>query len=139
MIVKVKLDEGAFLPVREYSYDAGADLRTPERFILRAGERKVIDTGVHVETPAGYAWFVKSKSGLMTKCGILTDGLVDAGYTGSIHVCLFNHSKAHMEFHRGDKIAQIVFVKVGAPYFEVADEIKSGERGANGFGSTGRS
>lgn len=138
MIVKVKLDDGAYLPTREHAPDAGADLRTPKRFILHPGEFKVIDTGVHIETPYGYAWFVKSKSGLMTKKGILTDGLVDAGYGGSVHVCLFNHSRQNHVFEAGDKIAQIVFLKVGTPYFNAVNEIDSGERGNNGFGSTGR-
>jgi len=63
--VKVKLDKGAYAPVRTYNHDAGADLRTPERFILRAHSQKVIDTGVHFDVPVGYVGMVKSKSGLM--------------------------------------------------------------------------
>ena len=138
MVVKVQLDSNAYMPIREHADDAGADLRTPKRFVLHPGEFKVIDTGVHIQTPCGYAWFVKSKSGLMTKKGILTDGLVDAGYSGSIHVCLFNHSRQNHIFEAGDKIAQIVLMKVETPYFKAVDEIDSGERGNNGFGSTGR-
>lgn len=136
--MKVQLDPGAYMPERSYKTDAGADLRTPHRFIIRAGEYKVIDTGVHIEISAGYVGMVKSKSGLMTKHGIVTDGTVDAGYTGSIKVCLFNHSRAHHCFWQGDKIAQIVILPIGTPFFEQVDQITGGERANNGFGSTGR-
>lgn len=136
--MKVQLDEGAYLPVRAYKHDAGADLRTPYRFILRAGEYKVIDTGVHIEVPEGYMAEVRSKSGLMTKSGIVTDGTVDCGFTGSIAVCLFNHSRMHREFKAGDKIAQLVITKIETPEFEQVDMITGGERADKGFGSTGR-
>ncbi len=136
--MKVQLDPGAYMPERAYPTDAGADLRTPIHFILRRGEFKVIDTGVHVEIPAGWVGMVKSKSGLMTKYGIVTDGTVDSGYTGSIKVCLFNHSRAHHYFNAGDKIAQLVILPIITPEFEQVDRIIGGERSDNGFGSTGR-
>ena len=137
-MLKVKLDSGAFMPERAYPTDAGADLRTPYRFILRAGEFKSIDTGVHIEVPEGYMAEVRSKSGLMTKSGILTDGTVDSGFSGSIAVCLFNHSRMHREFEAGDKIAQLVITKIETPEFEQVDQITGGKRANNGFGSTGR-
>ena len=136
--MKVQLDPGAYMPERAYPKDAGADLRTPYRFILRAGEYKTIDTGVHIEVPEGYMAEVRSKSGLMTKSGIVTDGTVDCGFTGSIAVCLFNHSRMHREFKAGDKIAQLVITKIETPEFEQVDQITGGERADRGFGSTGR-
>ena len=136
--MKVQLDPGAYMPERAYPKDAGADLRTPYRFILRAGEYKTIDTGVHIEVPEGYMAEVRSKSGLMTKSGIVTDGTVDCGFTGSIAVCLFNHSRMHREFKAGDKIAQLVITKIETPEFEQVDQITRGERADRGFGSTGR-
>lgn len=136
--MKAQLDEGAYLPERAHDTDAGADLRTPERFILRANSYKVVDTGVHVEIPSGYAGFIKSKSGLMANDGITVDGLLDSGYSGSIRVCLFNHSGAHKEFEAGDKIAQLVILPIELPYFTQVEQIEGGERGAQGFGSTGR-
>ena len=136
--MKVKLDTGAYMPERAYPTDAGADLRTPYRFILRAGEFKSIDTGVHIEVPEGYMAEVRSKSGLMTKSGIVTDGTVDSGFSGSIAVCLFNHSRMHREFEAGDKIAQLVITKIDTPVFEQVERIEGGERGNRGFGSSGR-
>lgn len=136
--MKVQLDPGAYMLTRAYKNDAGADLRTPKRFILRAGEYKVIDTGVHIEVPEGYMAEVRSKSGLMTKSGVITDGTVDCGFTGSIAVCLFNHSRMHREFKAGDKIAQLVITKIDTPEFEQVERIEGGERGNRGFGSSGR-
>lgn len=136
--MKVRLDEGAFMPERAHGWDAGADLRTPVRFMLMAHSSKTIDTGVHVEIPRGSVGMVKSKSGLMCNEGIVTDGTVDAGYTGSIRVCLFNHSGKHKEFKRGDKIAQLVIMECGTPIFTEVTELASSERGDSGLGSTGR-
>lgn len=138
MTINVQLDEGAYFPERAYPTDAGADLRTPFRFILRAGEFKTIDTGVHIDVPEGYMAEVRSKSGLMTRSGILTDGTVDCGFSGSIAVCLFNHSRMHRQFEAGDKIAQLVITKIETPAFELVDHIKGGKRGSAGFGSTGK-
>lgn len=136
--MKVKLDEGAFMPERAHEWDAGADLRTPYRFILRAHSYKVIDTGVHFDIADGYVGMVKSKSGLLCNEGIVTDGVCDAGYSGSVRVCLFNHSNKHRVFEKDEKIAQIVFLPVITPDFEQVEEITGGERSDSGFGSTGR-
>ena len=136
--MKVKLDTGAFMPERAHEWDAGADLRTPHDVYIAGGGYTIVNTGVHVEIPPGYVGMVKSKSGLMCKLGIVTDGTVDAGYTGSIRVCLFNRDGTPREFKRGDKIAQIVIMPVVTPEFEQVDEIEGSDRGADGFGSTGR-
>ena len=135
--MNVQLDERAYMPERAHMPDGGADLRTPIRFILRGHSFKTIDTGVHVEIPYGYVGMVKSKSGLMLK-GIVTDGTIDSGYTGSIRVVLFNHSGEHRIFEAGDKIAQLVIMKIVAPVFVQVEKISGGDRGENGFGSTGR-
>lgn len=135
--MKVQLDDGAYMPERSYKMDAGADLKTPHGFTLWHGEKKVIDTGVHVEIPAGYVGMVKSKSGLMCNHGITTDGTVDAGYSGSIRVWLCNHSKYAKVFKPGDKIAQLVILPIITPDFEQVEAVGGGERAANGFGSTG--
>ncbi len=136
--MKVQLDAGAFMPERSYKTDAGADLKTPKGFTLWHGESKVIDTGVHIDIPAGYVGMVKSKSGLMCNHDITTDGTVDAGYSGSIRVWLKNHSHYAKVFKPGDKIAQIVILPIITPEFEQVEQITGGERADNGFGSTGR-
>jgi dUTP pyrophosphatase len=96
------------------------------------------DTGVHVEIPEGYVGFIKSKSGLMVNHDIVTDGTIDSHYTGSITVKLFNLGKKPYRVHAGDKIAQLVIIKCELPELEIVDRLEETDRGACGFGSTGR-
>jgi dUTP pyrophosphatase len=74
----------------------------------------------------------------MVNHGITTDGTIDAHYTGSIRVCLFNHGGSKYEVHKGDKIAQLVIVKCEHPTLELVDSLEETDRGDAGFGSTGR-
>ena len=136
--MKIKLDKGAYMPTRAHDIDAGLDLRSPKRQIVWSRSREVIDTGVHVEIPKGYAGFLRSKSGLMCDHGILSDGTVDAGYSGSIRVCVINTSDEPYTIEAGDKISQLVVVPCRLDPVELADEIEAGDRGDNGFGSTGK-
>ncbi len=138
MVIKVKLDEGAVLPTRAHDTDAGLDLYTPKRVVLRAKDYVTIDTGVHAEIPCGYFGDIRSKSGLMRWNGITTDGTVDSGYSGSICVTLFNRGDEMLIFGAGAKIAQMVIVPCLLVEPEEADEIAEGERGGDGFGSTGQ-
>jgi dUTP pyrophosphatase len=98
----------------------------------------VFDTGVHVEIPEGYVGFIKSKSGLMVNHNITTDGTIDAHYTGSIKVKLFNHGEASYLVQAGDKIAQLVIMPCVQPRLELVDSLEETDRGDAGFGSTGR-
>ena len=136
--MKIKLDAGAYMPERAHDTDAGLDLRSPRRQVVWSRSRETIDTGVHVEIPEGYAGLLRSKSGLMCNHGILSDGTVDAGYSGSIRVCVINASDEPYIVEKGDKISQLVVVPCRLDPVELADEIASGDRGDNGFGSTGR-
>lgn len=137
--MKVKLDEGAYLPVREHATDAGMDIRTPKGFILLPNDTILVDSGVHIELPHGTAGFIKSKSGLATKRGIIADtGIIDEGYTGSVGILLRNASGTMQRFEEGDKIAQLVIVCVRFDEIEQTDKLEETERGTNGFGSTGR-
>lgn len=142
MELKITLDTGSFLPERAHRDDAGADLRTPMRTVVRRHDSAVIDTGVHIEIPSGYAGFLKSKSGLNVNHGIISDGTIDAGYTGSIKVKLYNLSDEDYIFEAGDKITQIVIEKVELPTFKEVKEFsapaKKSARGSKGFGSTGK-
>lgn len=136
--VKIKLDDGAFMPKRAHTTDAGADIRTPEAFQIMARGSKVIHTGVHIQTPPNCATMIKSKSGLYIRNGVTATGVIDEGFTGEIIVKLINHGQSPVAFRVGDKIAQLVIVPVFYPEFKQVDEIEGGERGSNGYGSTGR-
>ena len=134
--MKVVLDPGAHLPTRAHGLDAGYDLYAREDAIVYADDSYTFDTGVHMEIPKGYVGDVKSKSGMMMKHSIITDGTVDAGYTGSIKVKLFNLSRCAVSIVNGQKIAQIVLKKIITPALEIVDELEETERGSCGFGST---
>lgn len=138
MNVKVMLDEKAYMLDRAHESDGGADLCSPVDALIPPGGSVVIDTGVHTEIPVGYVGFLKSRSGMNVKFGVLNEGVIDAGYTGSIRVKLYNHSGDYYKVERGDKISQIVFLPVMLCGFEEVDELDTTERGDNGFGSTGR-
>ena len=136
--LKVKLDEGAYMPTRAHEHDAGLDLYSTKDVCLFEKSSLTIDTGVHIAIPKGYVGFVKSKSGLMVKDDITTDGTVDSGYTGSIRVKLFNHGNLPVPIERGMKIAQLVILPIVTPTLVQVYEMKETERGNNGFGSTGK-
>lgn len=136
--MKIMLDKGAFMPTRAHETDAGLDLYSRETVILSARESVKLDTGVHIELPPDTVGFIKSKSGLNVKHGIVSEGVIDEGYTGSIVVKLFNNSGRDYLVQRGDKISQLVILPVLKPSIEIVGELERTERGDNGFGSTGR-
>lgn len=138
--MKVKLDEGAYMPKRAHKTDAGYDLFLLEgkATILPAGGSVVIDTGVHIELLPGKCAVIISKSGLYLNKGISSTGLVDEGFTGSIKVGLRNHGDKDYIVYPGDKIAQFVIMDYRIEKLEQVDELAETERGDNGYGSTGR-
>ena len=136
--MKVLLDKGAYMPERAHELDAGYDLRTPKDFTIYGATNITINTGVHIEIPKGYVGFLKSKSGLNVKYDITGEGVIDAGYTGSIVVKLYNNGRFMKQFNRGDKIIQLVILPIYTPELELTDSLGDTERGADGFGSTGR-
>lgn len=135
--IKVMLDEGSFMPVRAHSMDAGLDLFAREDKVIFPQQSKTFDTGVHIEIPVGYVGFLKSKSGLNRTLGVLSEGVVDAGYTGSIHVTLYNHGSGMVKIQRGQKISQLVLLPIITPELELVDSLAETERGDGGFGSSG--
>lgn len=136
--IRVKLDEGAVLPVRAHGTDAGADLFSMENFTVPAHGSAVTSTGVHVELPKGTVGMVKSKSGLNVKACIECEGVIDEGYTGPIMLRIYNHGEYDYSFKAGDKLTQLVVMPVIYPSYVEVDEIDGGERGSSGFGSTGK-
>lgn len=141
MKFKVMLDENAKMPTKAHKTDAGFDLYTPKKVYVREGGSVTIDTGVHIEIPKGYVGFLKSKSGLNVLNvlnGITGEGVIDAGYTGSIVAKLYNNGTDTVVFEAGQKIIQIVFLPIPDVELELTDSFEATERGDNGFGSTGK-
>jgi len=136
--MRIMLDDGAFEPVRAHSTDAGMDLRAMHGGLVRAGSNMKFRTGVHVELPKGTAGLLVSKSGLNVRHDITSTGLIDEGYNGEIIVKLHNAGDRDYTVHAGDRISQLVVIPVLYEPIEIVNEIEGGDRGENGFGSSGR-
>ena len=137
MKIKVVIDPGAIMPTRAHKDDAGLDLYATEDAVVFRDGSHTFDTGVHVAIPQGYVGFLKSKSGLNVNNGIQSSGVIDAGYTGSIRVKLYNHSNRMVKIKRGQKISQLVILPIITPELELVDDLEDTERGDGGFGSSG--
>lgn len=137
--MKIKLDKGAYIPVRAHKTDAGLDLFAKETKKIWPGASAAFDTGVHIQLPPSTAGILISKSGLNVNHGITSTGLIDEGYDGSIAVKLYNHGDAPYTVVAGDKISQLVVVPVIYADVEIVEDfgIKTA-RGSSGFGSTGK-
>ena len=136
--MKFVVEEGGFAPVREHATDAGVDLKTPKRLVIYPHSSEFVDLRVRVEIPEGHVGLLTSKSGLMSKRGIKTTGTIDCGYSGTIGCKVFNHSSEIVILEQGDKVTQLVVLPCAMDDVEIVDRIQSGDRGENGFGSTGK-
>jgi dUTP pyrophosphatase len=138
----VRLDPELDLPAYAREGDAGADLLArSEHELAPGGGRAKVPTGVSVAIPAGYAGFVLPRSGLALRHGVTclnTPGLIDAGYRGELEVLLVNTDPVEpFTVRRGERIAQLVVLKVEHAAFAVVDAHDATERGEGGWGSTG--
>lgn len=136
-----RLDPRAVLPTRAYDGDAGLDLYALESIVLAPGERAQAATGIAVEIPSGHAGLVLPRSGLAARHGIAlvnAPGLIDSGYRGELKVLLLNTDRREsFTLSAGDRIAQLVIVRVEPAEVVEADELGASERASGGFGSSG--
>ncbi len=105
------------------------------------GGRAMVPTGLAVAIPVGFAGLVLPRSGYAARHGIglvNAPGLIDAGYRGEIRVLLINHGGEVVTFERGDRVAQLVVIPIPEVVWNAVDVLPDSERGAGGFGSTGR-
>ena len=143
--MKIRIVNKSQHPLPEYttSASAGLDLRANllKPVLLEPGEWKLIPTGLHIELPAGFEAQVRPRSGLAYKYGITvlnSPGTVDADYRGDVGVILINHSKKAFEIKSGERIAQLVIAKHEQADWQLVEELENTDRGASGFGSTGK-
>jgi dUTP pyrophosphatase len=138
-----RLANGEGLPLPSYASEgaAGLDVVAAEDLTLSPSARHAVATGFAVAVPAGYEVQVRPRSGLALKHGITclnTPGTIDSDYRGEVKVILANLGAEPFEVRRGERIAQLVPAAVQRAAFREVDELDSTERGAGGFGSTGR-
>ena len=144
----VRLPHARDLPLPAYGTPgaAGLDLRAavPEEgpVTILPGGRALIPTGLSIAVPEGYEAQVRPRSGLAVKQGITclnTPGTIDSDYRGEVHALLINHGSEPFEVRRGERIAQMVIARYERAIWREVDALSETERGAGGFGSTGRS
>ncbi len=136
------LNPEARLPWRAYEHDAAYDLYAAENVVLAPLHRAVVGTGIALGLPPELAALTLPRSGLAAKHGIAivnAPGLIDPGYRGEVRVILLNtdHREA-FTVTSGDRIAQLLFVPVTQVTLARSTSLDDTERGARGFGSTGR-
>ncbi len=131
------------LPQYETPQSAGLDLRAnvDSPITLKPLERKLVPTGLFIELPEGYEAQIRPRSGLALKHGISllnTPGTIDADYRGEIGVIMVNLSNEEFVVNDGDRIAQMVVSKFEQVEWEAVETLADSQRGAGGFGHTGK-
>ncbi len=142
--IKIVNQSSNALPEYATLGSSGMDIRASlsEPLVLQPMARDLVPTGLFVEIPLGYEIQIRPRSGLAIKQGITclnTPGTIDADYRGEIKVILINLSAEPQTINHGDRIAQMVLQRVEQIQWVSATELGSSERGAGGFGSTGKS
>ena len=143
LIEIVQLDSGLALPAYAKPGDGAVDLLArADGEVAPGGGRLLVGSGIAVALPDGWCALVLSRSGLAARHGVFVanaPGLVDAGYRGEIMIPLVN-TDASVPFvvRRGDRVAQLLVLQLDGIRWNVVDELDATERGAGGFGHTGR-
>jgi dUTP pyrophosphatase len=137
--------EGLALPAYQTAHAAGLDLLAAvpadAPLVLAPGKHAMVPTGLTIALPKGYEAQVRPRSGLAARHGVTVlnaPGTVDADYRGEVAVLLINHGPEPFTIRRGERIAQMVIAQVARADFVSVTELSSTDRGAGGFGSTGR-
>ncbi|MDP9094899.1 MAG: dUTP diphosphatase [Actinomycetota bacterium] len=140
-ILVQRLDANLPLPQYALADDAGADIVAAQDLSLEPGQRAVLPTGIAIALPPGFAAFVHPRSGLAARAGlglVNAPGTIDAGYRGEIKIIVINHdTRAALQLHRGERIAQLVFQRVERAEFVEVQRLPESVRGDGGHGSTG--
>lgn len=143
--MKVKIVNKSRHPLPEYAteFSAGMDLRAniDVPLVLKPFERILVPTGIFIQLPVGYEAQIRPRSGLSIKHGIgivNAPGTIDADYRGEIRVILINLSNEDFIIQDGERICQMVIAEHARVNWTTVDALDDSERGAGGFGHTGR-
>jgi dUTP pyrophosphatase len=135
----MKLDEAARLPTRGSRFAAGLDLHAIEAVTLEARGRAVVRTGLSVAIPRGFYGRIAPRSGLAVRHGLdVLAGVIDSDYRGEIMCALINHGDEPLEIMPGTRVAQLLIEAIALPLPVWGEDLSPTERGAGGFGSTGK-
>ena len=131
------------LPYYATTGSSGMDIRAAleDDITIEPGKIALVPTNLSVEIPVGYEIQVRPRSGLAAKYGIgvlNSPGTIDSDYRGEVKVILFNFSEKEFIISRGDRIAQLVIAEIILANIKESDDLNSSDRGAGGFGHTGK-
>lgn len=142
--MKIKIINKSKHPLPQYQTQgsSGMDLRANlgEKIILKSLERTLVPTGIYIELPQGYEAQIRARSGLALKKGLsLPNGIgtIDSDYRGELKIIFVNLGKEDIEINDGDRIAQMVIMKIERPEIEEVEILGDTERSKGGFGHTG--
>ena len=136
--VKVRTFGSVRTPTRAHADDAGIDLYAPETILVQSGASCVVDSLVGVTVPRGYCVVAYPRSSHNVGYGVYTTGLIDANYTGSIKLRLYNHGLEDLWIDHSSRFVQLVVHKIPRVRLLLDECSESDERGSDGFGSSGR-
>jgi len=128
----------AVLPTRAHAEDAGMDLYGLEDVVLGPGQGKMARTGIAMAIPTGFVGMIADRSSLGKKGVKTAGGIVDAGYRGEVQVILWNLTQEEIRLGKGERIAQMLIYPIATPAIREVQNLDETQRGAGGFGSTGR-
>lgn len=134
-----KLNESATIPTRGSSGSAGYDLYScGNNFLVEPFKNALVDTGIAMAIPEGYYGRIAPRSGFSVRTGLIVNaGVIDSDYRGEIKVLLQNPTQTPVSIGNGERIAQIIFEKIGNFNLTAVDSLDNTSRGSDGFGSTG--
>ncbi len=143
MKVKIVNKSMNVLPSYSTAHSAGMDVRAnlEESITLKPLERKLVPTGLFIELPVGYEAQIRPRSGLALKQGLSvlnTPGTIDADYRGEIGVIVVNLSSEEVTIEHGERICQMVVNKHETAEWQQVESLEETDRGAGGFGHTGK-
>lgn len=129
----------AVTPSKKYDDDAGYDLYSSEEIVIPAGETRNVDTGIDIKIPSEYWGSIKTRSSTMAKAGLIVmEGVIDPGYTGPMHLVVYNPKHFSVPVSKHQRLAQLILIKRTDVMFREVPVLPETSRGKQGFGSTGR-
>jgi len=140
MEIKVqRLSKYGRVPTKINDSDAGWDIYASEDAIIDPSKSQLVSTDMAMAIPEGYVGLIWDRSGMAAKRGVHRfAGVIDSGYRGEIKVCLWNSSNEHCIINKGERMAQILFQPVPPLILKEVQNLDTTERGAGGFGSSGK-
>ena len=133
-----KLTENAYIPTRGSARSAGFDLRSAYDCVIPAKGTYIVRTDIQIHVPEGTYGRIAPRSGLTKHLLDVWAGVVDEDYTGNVCVVLFNHADEEYAVSKGDRVAQLICEKIEYPMLYECKRLQETDRGAHGFGSTGK-